>query len=91
MSPTIIPVIAQAKIAKEAWTTLANTYAKPSHGRIKQVKQQLKQLAKGTMSVLDFLQTIKAWVDELAILGAAINDEDLSNKILEGFGENTKN
>ena len=38
LSPTIIPFIARAKTAQEAWTILANTYAKPSRGRIKQIK-----------------------------------------------------
>ena len=35
LSPTIIPFIARAKNAQEAWTILATTYAKPSRGRIK--------------------------------------------------------
>ena len=47
-SPTIIPFIAQAKTFQEAWTILANTYAKPSRGRIKQVKIHLKNLTKGS-------------------------------------------
>ena len=42
------------------------------------------------MGVSEFLQTIKARVDELAILGAAVDDEDLLEKILEGLGEDYK-
>ena len=90
LSPTIIPFIARAKTAREAWTILANTYAKPSRGRIKQVKNQLKQITKGSMGVSEFLQTIKARADELAILGTAVDDEDLLEKILEGLGEDYK-
>ena len=90
MSPTIIPFIARAKTAREAWTILANTYAKPSRGRIKQVKNQLKQITKGSMGVSELLQTIKARADELAILGTAVDDEDLLEKILEGLGEDYK-
>ncbi|KAI5319419.1 hypothetical protein L3X38_039127 [Prunus dulcis] len=47
LSPTIISFIAQAKTSKQAWTILANTYAKPSRGRIKQIKQHLKNTTKG--------------------------------------------
>ncbi|RVW79830.1 hypothetical protein CK203_047651 [Vitis vinifera] len=36
LSLTIIPFIAQATTSHEAWNILANTYAKPSRGRIKQ-------------------------------------------------------
>ena len=90
LSPTIIPFIARAKTAREAWTILANTYAKRSRGRIKEVKNQLKQITKGSMGVFEFLQTIKARVDELSILSAAVDDEDLLEKILEGLGEDYK-
>jgi hypothetical protein len=47
--------IAQAQTSKEAWTILANRYAKPSRGRIKQVKNQLKHITKGSMGVSKFL------------------------------------
>ncbi|RVX03530.1 Retrovirus-related Pol polyprotein from transposon RE1 [Vitis vinifera] len=90
LSPTIIPFIARAKTAREAWTILANTYAKRSRGRIKEVKNQLKQITKGSMGVFEFLQTIKARVDELSILSAAVDDEDLLEKILEGLDEDYK-
>ncbi|KAL5744435.1 hypothetical protein ACOSQ2_027551 [Xanthoceras sorbifolium] len=42
----IIPLVAQTKTSHEAWTILANTYAKPSRGHIKQVKSQLKKITK---------------------------------------------
>ena len=79
ISHTIIPFLAQAKTAREAWTILATTYAKPSRGRIKQVKNQLKMITKGSDSVTTFLQTIKAKADELAILGAPLDAEDLTD------------
>ena len=85
LSPIIMSFIAQAQTSQEAWTILANTYAKPSHGRIKQVKNQFKQITKGSMGVSEFLQTIKARADELAILDAPVDIEDLSERILEGL------
>jgi len=45
-----------------------------------QVKNQLKQITKGSMGVSD----------ELAILGAAVDDQDLSERILEGLGDDYK-
>ena len=90
LSPAIMSFIAQAQTSKEAWTILANTYAKPSRGRIKQVKNQLKHITKGSMGVSEFLQTIKARADELATLGAPVDAEDLSDRILEGLGDDYK-
>jgi hypothetical protein len=47
ITPTIIPFIARATTAREAWNILAATYATPSRGRIKQVKANLKSLTQG--------------------------------------------
>ncbi|RVW88563.1 Retrovirus-related Pol polyprotein from transposon RE1 [Vitis vinifera] len=90
LSPTIISFIARANTSREAWTILANTYAKPSRGRIKQVKNLLKNPSKGTMTVTDFLHSVRARTDELAILGAPMEEEDLTEKILDGLGDEYK-
>nr|TKS00168.1 hypothetical protein D5086_0000183810 [Populus alba] len=42
------------------------------------------------MGVSEFLQTIKGRADELAILEAPVDAEDLSDKILEGLGDDYK-
>jgi hypothetical protein len=42
------------------------------------------------MGVSEFLQTIKARADELATLGAPVDAEDLSERILEGLGDDYK-
>ena len=69
---------------------MANTYAKPSRGRIKKLKNQFKQITKGSIGVSKFLHIIKARADELAILGAPIDIEDFSEIILEGLGAEYK-
>ncbi|KAA8529492.1 hypothetical protein F0562_033709 [Nyssa sinensis] len=89
-SPTIISFIARAKTSEEAWLILANIYAKPSRGRIKQIKNQIKNLTKGSQSVTEFLQSVKCQADELAILGAPMDEDDLTDKILDGLGDDYK-
>ena len=90
ISPTIILFIAQATTSHEAWNILANTYAKPTHGHIKRVKRQLKKITKGPASVTEFLQAIKARADELALLGAPLDTEDLTKTILVELGDDYK-
>ena len=97
LSPTLIPFVARSTTSQEgsttsqeAWTILANTYAKPSRGRIKQVKALLKNSTKGNLNVTDFLQSVKARADELAILGALVDEEDLTEKILDELEEDYK-
>ncbi|KAL9448658.1 hypothetical protein AB3S75_016030 [Citrus x aurantiifolia] len=90
ISPNIIPFVATAKTSKEAWITLANTYAKPSRGRIKQVKSQIRQMTRGSASITEFLQNIKARADELMLLGALYDEDDITDKILEAVGDDYK-
>jgi hypothetical protein len=90
LSPTIIPFIACAWTAQEAWTILANTYVKPSRGHIKQVKNHLKNPTKGTRAIIEYLDSVKAHADELVILGAPLDPEDLNDKILDGLDDDYK-
>lgn len=76
ISQPIIPFIAQATTSSQAWTILANTYAKPSRGRIKQIKNQLKNFTKGSLGITDFMQIIKSRADDLALFGAPLDAED---------------
>jgi hypothetical protein len=51
------------------------------------VKNQLKNLTKGSMSITDFVYFIKARFDELAVLGAPMDTDDLIEQILDGLDE----
>nr|DAD43405.1 TPA_asm: hypothetical protein HUJ06_001635 [Nelumbo nucifera] len=73
-----------------AWTTLDTTYATPSCGHIKQLKEQLKRCTKGSKSINEYMQAIKTRSDELALLGKPLDDEDLIDRVLEGLGDEYK-
>ena len=87
ISPTIIPFIASAKTAYDAWNSLANTYAKPSRGHIMHLKGVLTNVTKGTQTITEYMQHVKSIADELAMLDAPENSEDLTVKILNGLGD----
>jgi len=59
---------------------LTDTCAKPSRGHIKQVKTLLKHDTKSTLNLCI----------ELAILGALMDEKDLTDKILDGLGDDYK-
>ena len=48
LSASIIPFLNCTTTSCEAWTTLANTYAKPTRGHIKQIKEKLKNPVQGS-------------------------------------------
>ncbi|XP_073138449.1 uncharacterized protein [Henckelia pumila] len=90
LSPTLIPFIASSSTSLEAWSMLAKTYASPSWGRIMQLKAQLSHPVKGTKSITEFLQGIKAHVDALALMGVSVDAEDLTLKILNVLDDTYK-
>ena len=49
------PLIARITTSLDVWKTLANTYAKPSHGHIKQLNEQLKRCTKGSKSISKYM------------------------------------
>ncbi|KAK9048876.1 hypothetical protein SSX86_032155 [Deinandra increscens subsp. villosa] len=89
LSPQIVPLITGSSSSRDAWETLSKTYASPTRGHIKQLKQRLKQTVKTpTQSITEYMQTIKTIVDELAILGKKMDDEDVIDAILIGLDNN---
>src|SRR3954468_1471543 len=90
ITPSLIPLITQSQTSHELWDILANTYARPSRGHIKQVKDQIKHASKGSKSISEYMQFIKAKADELAILGKPMDHEDLVEKILDGLDDEYK-
>ena len=52
--------------------------------------QIYKNLTKGSQTVTEFLQLVKCRADELAILGALMNEDDLIDEILDGLGNDYK-
>ncbi|KAL4554102.1 hypothetical protein LXL04_039780 [Taraxacum kok-saghyz] len=86
LSPVLVPLVSSAATSLEAWTILSNTYAKPSRGHIKQLQHRLKQTSKTSdKSVTEYMQSIKAIVDELSILGKPMDQEDVTDAILTGL------
>ena len=67
--------------------TLANTYARPSRGHIKQIKDQIKQATQGSQTITTYMQYIKHRTDQLAMLGKPMDNEDIIEKILDGLND----
>ena len=64
---------------------MVDTFNKVSRIRIKQKKDQLKAISKGTNSITNYMQSGNIIDDELASLGKPMDHEDLIDRILEGL------
>lgn len=87
---TIQPILSTATTAMEIWTILSATYAKPSRGHFKQIRQQLQTWKKGTKTISEYFQGLTTRFDELALLGKALDLEDQIEFVLDGLPEEYK-
>lgn len=90
LSPSLGPLISRATTSKEAWDILAHTYAKPSRGHIQQLKSQIKNLTKGSTDIETYMTKYRRIIDELALLGAPLDPEDITDHILDGLDDDYK-
>nr|GME05858.1 Retrovirus-related Pol polyprotein from transposon RE1 [Ipomoea batatas] len=85
ISTSLQLLIAFVTISLTAWQLLASTFAKPSHGHIRQLKEQLKCLTNGTKSVSAYMYAIKTRSDDVTLLGKPIDDEDLYKSVVDAI------
>ncbi|XP_010473765.1 PREDICTED: uncharacterized protein LOC104753175 [Camelina sativa] len=87
LSLAIQPIVARATTSREVWEIFHRTYGKPSSGHIKQLKQEIKHLTKDNKSINEYMRIIVDKTDQLALLGAAMEHEDLLDVITGGLGD----
>jgi hypothetical protein len=77
--------IQDVKSPKQAWDTLVKMYGTNTQARKMQLKQELHNLQKNKMNIIDYSTKVKNLADVLASIGTPINDEDLMVVTLNGL------
>lgn len=72
--------------ARQLWLAIEAKYANPSRAHVMSLKNQLQRSRKGSQTVTEFLFQVKRIADELAVLDAAISDDDITLYVLNGLG-----
>ncbi|KAF5459523.1 hypothetical protein F2P56_023464 [Juglans regia] len=78
VSENVMPLIAIADTSREARDTLARLFTNRSRTRVMQLKETLTLLHGGSRSVSEFLQSIKATADELALINTPLTNDDFT-------------
>ena len=85
LSQDLVPLVSHSASSHKAWTILRSTYANPSRGHLKQIKDRLANLSKGSLTIAEYMQAIKQCTDRLASMGKPMDNEDIVDKILTGL------
>ncbi|XP_040374738.1 uncharacterized protein LOC121052873 [Rosa chinensis] len=86
LTPTVLSTVARSTSSAATWDSLATRYASKSHNRILQLRSDLLCTVRGNLSISDFLDKINAIVDNLALVGDAVSDNDLVSIIMNNVG-----
>ncbi|XP_010419019.1 PREDICTED: uncharacterized protein LOC104704669 [Camelina sativa] len=90
ISVEVQPLMSKADTSAQIWSTLTDTYAKPSWGHIKQIREQIKTWKKGARSIDDYVQGLTTRFNQLALLGKPLEHEDQVDYLLGGLPEDFK-
>ncbi|KAL0876863.1 hypothetical protein Bca101_026568 [Brassica carinata] len=90
VSLNVQSVVSSATTSKEVWDLLATTFGNPTRGHLRQLRIQIRTCSNGTKTISEYLRIIKAKSDELSLLGAPMDQEDLTEQILAGLSEEYK-
>lgn len=72
--------------AQQIWQTLESAYSNSSVERIHSLRDSLRQLSKGTTSVIEFSRRFKALCDQLSAIGHPVLEIDKLHWFLCGLG-----
>ncbi|KAJ9557400.1 hypothetical protein OSB04_012014 [Centaurea solstitialis] len=72
--------------ARDVWRALECAYSHDSVERMQNLRDSLRQLHKGTMSVSDYGRQFKSLCDQLTAIGQPVNDLDKTHWFLCGLG-----
>ncbi|GFY98621.1 hypothetical protein Acr_13g0000220 [Actinidia rufa] len=90
LSERVLPRATSAKSSAEAWDRLAKMYANASSSRTMGLTERLTNISRGTQSVADYLGTIQAIADDLAMIDQPVSNAHLVNHVLNGIGAEYK-
>ncbi|WVZ90565.1 hypothetical protein U9M48_036856 [Paspalum notatum var. saurae] len=85
LSKEVMPQVATAKTAAQAWSTLQTMFASQVRARVINARLALTTTQKGTTSVSEYFAKMKALGDQMAAAGKPLEDEEMVAYILNGL------
>ncbi|KAI0492902.1 hypothetical protein KFK09_027178 [Dendrobium nobile] len=85
VSPSILPYILHLDSLHEIWQVLETRFHSSNRSKVIQLKNELHDIAMGSLSMAQYLTDIKKLVDQIASTGSTVDNEDIILHILNGL------
>ncbi|KAL5804238.1 hypothetical protein ACOSQ3_031038 [Xanthoceras sorbifolium] len=86
LSPAIMGQVTDCPTSFATWSTLERLYSQKSMAKVLQLKHQLQNTKKGSLSISEYFLKIKTLGDELRAAGQTITEFDLVLSLMSGLG-----
>ncbi|KAL5767335.1 hypothetical protein ACOSQ2_014118 [Xanthoceras sorbifolium] len=86
INPEVIEQITECTTTFKAWDMIENLYSQKSMAKVLQLKQQLQNTKKGSLSISDYFLKIKTLKEDLKAAGQTITEYDLVLSVMSGLG-----
>lgn len=87
LSPSILPNVIQCVHSWQIWEEIHSFFNAKSRAQSTQLRNELKNITKGTKTASEFLQRIKTIVNTLASIGEPVTFRDHLEAIFDGLSE----
>jgi hypothetical protein len=77
LSREVLTGVASNTTAADMWVAISKTFASQSRARILHLRNQLVATKKGDMLVPAYFSTMRGYVDEMADVRKALDDDDI--------------
>lgn len=85
LSKEVLAQVATLTTSAAVWATLENMFSAQSRARITNLRMQMANCRKGSLTAVAYFAKMKALGDELAAAGRPVSDEELITFILAGL------
>lgn len=85
MTEPLLPLVVGHETSKAVWDALARAFGSRSRSRVLQLRTRLHGICCGTVSVGEYVQSIKTIADELAAIGHPMDEDDFVMVVLAGL------
>lgn len=87
MSESMLTRMVGCEFSYQIWDKLESFFSSQTKAKVLQLKTQLRNLKKGSVSVNEYLLKLKKIIDSLFSVGASVSESDHIESILEGLPE----
>ena len=86
ISQEVLGQVTNCSSSFEVWNVLVNLYLQTSMARVLQLKQEMQNIKKGSLSVSEFFLKIKILGDSLRAAGQVVSEYDMVLSVVNGLG-----